>query len=279
MHRQAKQKFNGRAVVSVTTGLSFLGMSISGIVLFVTPFGRVAHWTGWRMLALTKEQWAALHIWFSLLFMAVAVFHIYLNWRSLLNYFKDKVRNTFALGREWVLSVVICSGVLAGTLADVAPFSSLLAWNEVIKHSWEVPGQQAPVPHAELMTLAEIAEKVKNVDVEALRANLESKGIKIESTDVIFGQLAQANNLTPYQLYGIALGQSGLRADSARTRREYGIGQLTLRQYCDRAGLEINTATAKLQNRGIEAEPHMLMRDIAHSAGVHASDIRDILEQ
>lgn len=286
MDNKTKRGFNWRGLVSVTTALSFLGMSISGIVLFVTPFGRVAHWTGWRMLALTKEQWAAQHIWFSLVFMVMAVFHIYLNWRFLLNYFKDRARTAFALRWEWILSLIICGIVAVGTLADVTPFSSLLIYNEIIKHSWEVPGQQAPVPHAELMTLAEIADKVKALEVESMITNLRSEGIEVEPADAILGELARANNLTPRQLYNIATGQNHLRAGAGgRTyggkgrRGGYGMGRLTLQEYCNQAGLDINTATQKLRNKAIQAEPDMLLRDIAHTAGVHASDIRDILEQ
>jgi len=77
--RRPGRRFNWRAFISVTTALSFVAMSITGVVLFVTPPGRVAHWTGWKIGALTKEQWAGLHIWFSLLFMIVAVLHLYLN--------------------------------------------------------------------------------------------------------------------------------------------------------------------------------------------------------
>lgn len=217
MRSDVKRSFSWRALVSVTTGLSFLGMSISGIVLFFTPFGRVAHWTGWRMLALTKDQWSGLHIWFSLVFLVAAPFHIYFNWRSLLNYFKEKTRTAFALRREWVLSLIICSIMLVGTLADVTPFSSLMIWNEAIKGSWKVQGQKAPVPHAELMTFAEIAEKVKGLEAGTMIRNLRSRGIQVESADVILGKLAEENNLTPAQLYAVAIGrktsQQGDRAD------------------------------------------------------------------
>lgn len=287
MSNKAKQGFNWRGFVSVSTGLSFLAMTFSGIVLFITPPGRVAHWTGWRMLGLTKNQWGGLHIWFSAVFLIVAAFHIYLNWRPLSSYFKDRIRNAFTLRWEWVLSAIICTIVFVGTLADVTPFSSLLAWNEVIKQSWEVSGQRAPVPHAELMTLAEVADKVKGIEVEAMVTNLRSNGIEVESPNLILGKLAQANNLTPNQLYAIAVGRDQLAEDRSggRTysgkgyRGGYGVGQLTLRQYCSKAGLDINTATKKLRNRGIEAGPDVLLRDIAHAEGLHASDIRDILEE
>ncbi|HEC02877.1 MAG TPA: DUF4405 domain-containing protein, partial [Phycisphaerales bacterium] len=147
------RRFQWRAFVSVATMLSFLGMSVTGIALFVTPPGRIAHWTGWTLSGLTKDQWVALHIWFSLVFLVAAAFHLYLNWKPLISYFRNRARRTFALRWEWVLSLVICALVLVGTLGEVIPFSNVLALNERIKHSWDRPAQRAPVPHAELMTL------------------------------------------------------------------------------------------------------------------------------
>ncbi len=287
MDREAKRRFNWRGFVLVTTVLSFLAMSITGIVHFITPKERVAHWVEWRMLGLTKYQWNGLHIWFSLIFLVMAAFHIYLNWQPLLNYFRDRVRRTYGLRREWLFSLIICGIILAGTLADVTPFSSLLVWNELIKDSWELSGQQAPIPHAELMTLAEIADKVKGIDAEPMVTNLRAGGIEVESAHVIIGWLAEENNLSPSELYAIAVGQSlsgrageGGKANSGKGYRgRYGLGQLTLQQYCNRIGLDVNETVEKLRNKSIQARPDMLLRDIAHGAGIHASDIRDILEQ
>jgi len=287
MGRKAKQTFSWRGFVSVATGLSFMAMSISGIVLFITPKGRVAHWVEWSMLGLTKDQWGGLHIWFSLIFMVMAAFHIYLNWQPLLNYFRDRLRRTYALRREWLFSLIICGMVLAGTLADVSPFSSLLVWNELIKNSWEVSGQQAPIPHAELMTLAEIADKVKGVDADVMMTNLRAEGIEVESAHVILGQLAEENNLSPRELYVVAVGESpssgtgeGHQAYSGKGYGgRYGLGQLTLQQYCNRIELDVNETLETLRNKGIQAQPDMLLRDIAHGAGIHASDIRDILAE
>jgi hypothetical protein len=279
MNSEAKKGFSWRGFVSVATGLSFLWMSITGIILFITPKGRVAHWVEWRMLGLTKDQWGGLHIWFSLIFMAMAAFHIYLNWQPLLNYFRDRIRRTYALRREWLYSLIICGIIFAGTLADVPPFSSLLVWNEVIKNSWEVSGRQAPIPHAELMTLAEIADKVKGIDAETMVNNLQAGDIEVESAHVIVGQLAEENSLSPSELYDIAVGKSVSNRADEGYRRYPGLGQLTLQQYCDRTGLDVNEAIERLRNKSIQARPDMLLRDIAHGAGIHASDIRDMLEQ
>jgi len=55
------RRFIWRAFISVATAVSFVALSVTGVVLLITPPGRVAHWTGWRIWALTKDQWSGLH--------------------------------------------------------------------------------------------------------------------------------------------------------------------------------------------------------------------------
>ena len=160
MSEVTNNKFSRRGFVSALTALSFIAMTVTGLVLFVTPPGRFANWTDWRMFGLTKHQWGATHIWLSLLFLGAAGFHIYLNWRPMISYFKSRITRHFGLRREWVLAVVLCIIVGTGTLAEIPPFSSLMALNETTKHSWEnkKPEVRPPIPHAELMTLRELAD-------------------------------------------------------------------------------------------------------------------------
>ncbi|MCP4612547.1 MAG: DUF4405 domain-containing protein [Planctomycetes bacterium] len=209
MEKNSKMRFNWRAFFSVLSALSFIGMVFTGIILFVVPPGRIANWTGWTLLGLTKHQWIGLHDWFSIIFIAGSVFHVYLNWKALVSYFKNKVSKAFALRIEWAFALVICGVVFIGTLGGVKPFSSLLAWNENIKHSWDSTQQRAPIAHAELLSLTELSEQVRDVSLETILTNLKSRGIEAESADVVLGDLAEAYNMTPAQLYDIALGQAG----------------------------------------------------------------------
>lgn len=286
--RKAGSPFRWRAFISVTTALSFVAMSITGVVLFITPPGRIAHWTGWRIWTLTKDQWAGLHIWFSLVFMIAAVLHLYLNWRCFLSYFRTRIHRAFALRAEWALALLLCGVIGWATLAEVTPFSSLLTWNEAIKRSWETPASQAPIPHAELMTLNELAERTPGLDVESMVRNLRAAGIEVESPDVALGDLAGRAGMTPMQLYAIARGQSiapgGARGGRGADRQGqqqggYGMGRLTLRQYCDQQNLDLVKTVQTLREKGFQAEADMTIREIAATGGVHPSAMRDLLAQ
>jgi len=287
MSEETRKRFNWRAFFSVLTALSFIGMAFTGVILFVVPPGRIANWTGWTLLGLTKHQWIGLHDWFSIIFVVASVFHVYLNWKLFVSYFKSKVSKAFALRIEWALALVVCIVVFFGTLGDVTPFSSLLVWNENIKHSWDSPQQRAPIPHAELLTLTELAEQVRDVDLETMLANLKTWGIEVESPDIVLGQLAGAYNMTPARLYDIALGQAGRgRGYGGPEQGERhgqsgpgrGIGQMTLKEYCSQMGFDVNTAVKKLQDAGFKASPYMTIRVIADTVGVHPSEIRTLLE-
>ena len=50
MNQNAPARFQWRAFVTLFVTLSFLLIAVSGLVLYVAPPGRVAHWssTAWR---------------------------------------------------------------------------------------------------------------------------------------------------------------------------------------------------------------------------------------
>jgi hypothetical protein len=279
MGEETKIQFNWRAFFSLLAAVSFIGMTFTGVILFVVPPGRIANWTGWTMLALTKEQWIGLHDWFSIIFIVASGFHLYLNWKPFVSYFKSKITKAFALRAEWVTALVVCIVAFAGTVYGVSPFSALVEWSERIKQSYDSPRQRGPVPHAELMTLTELADKFAGVEFETMLENLRQHGIKVESPDAVLGELAEASGLTPAELYNIALGRRVGGGDSAEGRRgeSGGFGRLTLEQYCQQAGLDVDTAVRKLNDSGYKASPDMTIRAIADSAGVRPSQVRAVI--
>jgi hypothetical protein len=260
-------------------------------------------------MALTKSQWIALHDWFCLVFVAASILHVYLNWKVLVSYFKSKVSKAFAFKSEWLLALAVCVGVFVGAIGNVAPFSSVVEWGETIKHTWDTPRQRAPIPHAELLSLAELSKQVPEVGLDTMLANLRAKGIAVDSADVILGDLAEAHSMTPMQLYDTAIGRAsqvrgyggagkgggghgqdagglGQRIDTQAEAGDsriaggpgQGFGRLTVKQYCEQVGLDIETCVARLKKAGFQATPEMTFRAIADAAGVRPSEVRAVLE-
>jgi hypothetical protein len=121
-----KPEFQFRAFVSVLSGLSLLVMILSGLILFFAPCARLARDTVWTWWGLGRFDWIALHIWFSLLFMVVCVFHVYLNVRAIKRYFQSQLTKKWAFRPEWIAALLICVAILVGVLRSVTPFNSLM---------------------------------------------------------------------------------------------------------------------------------------------------------
>jgi Domain of unknown function (DUF4405) len=141
MSERANGHFSYRAFVSVLAGFTFVAMAGTGLVMFFAPSCRIARDTSWSVWGYDKTQWTAVHVWFSIAFVAASAFHIYLNWAALTNYFKARLHRGFAFRTEWIAALAICGVIGLGTIYEVSPFSSLVAWKQTIKYGQ--PGMAA----------------------------------------------------------------------------------------------------------------------------------------
>ena len=266
----AARAFQWRALISVLVALCFLMMAVTGIVLFISPPGRVANWTNWSILGLRKGEWGGIHIWFGLLFLVVSVWHLALNWRPMLNYFKNRRRRSFSLRKEWLVACGIVVGIFIGTKAGLAPFSSLLAWNESVKQSWEQPQTRAPIPHAELLTLRELAA-MAGTEVPVALVRLEAAGVKGATGDTVVAKIADQANVPAAQVYEIIasnLAKAGAGGHGpGGGGGAGGPGNKTLVQFCADEGIEVSVAQERLAAKGFKAEPSQTLRELAVAHG------------
>ena len=63
-----KSKINLKVFTSFILAISFILISISGIVLYIAPRGRIAHWINWSVFGFSKEDWEAIHTVFVSIF-------------------------------------------------------------------------------------------------------------------------------------------------------------------------------------------------------------------
>ena len=62
-----------RKITSLTLLLSFVILVLTSIVLYIVPEGRVAYWSDWRLLWLSKTQWGDIHTNSGFLFLAAGL--------------------------------------------------------------------------------------------------------------------------------------------------------------------------------------------------------------
>ncbi|GAB6166652.1 hypothetical protein JCM19992_26520 [Thermostilla marina] len=198
--KSGRPAFKMQAFTSLLLLCSFAAMLVSGVMLYLSPMGRVAKWTDWTLLGLGKEEWAAVHINNSILFLIAAVLHIYFNWRLLIAYLTKKVNTTRGRKIELGLAVVLTVFVVAGTLYSLPPFSTVMAWNEQIKRYWEARSPAAPAPHAEEFTVARLAE-MYDLPPDAVVTTLVEAGFECPGPEARIRDVAESKGVPPAVLF------------------------------------------------------------------------------
>jgi len=201
MSTQTTRTVNLRGFISLLTALSFLIMTVSGIILFVVPQGRIASWIDWRMLGLTKVQWGNMHITTSLLFALAGLWHTWLNWRALLSYFKDKTKKTVALKRELAIASILTVFFTVGAVYKTPPLNYILDFNDDIKEYWiKSADDEPPIAHAELLPFKLFVKKA-DLELEPALKLLEQQKITITGPDQKLGDIAEKNHTSPAAIY------------------------------------------------------------------------------
>ena len=87
-----KNKHSTRSLIAFLVTWSFLVLTLTGIVLYVVPEGRVAYWVHWSLAGMGKDQWAWVHMMFGGLFIVTGITHLYFNWKPFKAYFAVYIR-------------------------------------------------------------------------------------------------------------------------------------------------------------------------------------------
>ncbi|MFC1561520.1 DUF4405 domain-containing protein [candidate division KSB1 bacterium] len=266
--------FHTKGFVSFLTMWSFLVLGISGIILYFTPAGRVANWSGWTIIGFTKEGWGGLHTITALLFIVTIVFHLIFNWKVLMNYFRERYKRGIRLKKELSLSLSVMGLFFMGSVFQIQPFWKLMDVNESIKDYWDSVHTSAPVPHMEQMTLSEIAE-TGDVPVVSLMEKLSENNIAVTNTALEFSEIAVENGMTPDELY--ALLDIGNGTDHTVMEGSLGLGRLSLEEYCAQNRIDLAFALKLLAEKDIEASASDNLRELAENHNMKPYDLIEII--
>ncbi len=265
-----RKRFNFRTFTSLLLTWCFLVLLVSGAVLYVAPPGRIANWTRWQLIILTKEQWQAVHTLTAIVFLIGGLFHLLkFNWRAFLAYLRRKSGPGLQIRHEMIASVIVFGAILAGTIAQQSPFQNVMSAAESIRASWEDPSTVAPIPHMEEMTLDEFAKSLQ-MDPGTLTQELQALGYAAASQQEPLRQLASRYERSPVQIYTALKLRTGstLTVDHLPvTGGGSGQGFKTLAQVAAEVGLDPEAAVRGLAGRGITAKAEERMRDIAERTG------------
>lgn len=195
--------FINRILISLVTALSFVAMSLSGIAAFVVPQGRVAYWTNWTFLGLSKTQWGNIHITTSVLFLIAGIWHTWYNWTPLIQYLRGIPDRMTASWRDLVIASLVTVFFTVGAVTKTPPLNYILNFNNWIKESWvKTPADDPPFGHAELLSLKGFCKKMYIDSGEAIR-ELRQAGLSVTDENITVEQIARMNRLTPANVYQV----------------------------------------------------------------------------
>jgi hypothetical protein len=262
-------------------------MSLTGLVLYVMPAGRVAYWIHWEMIGLQKTGWGNIHILSSILFIVAGAFHIVFNWKVLMNYFKDRVRRGVKLRRELAVASFLSVWIVVSSIWPFPPLSYLLDFNEWIKETWVTEDDyEPPFGHAELMSLRVFCKKM-DIDPNAAAEELRDNGIQFNSSEETLEEIGKANDISPMNLYllikkfePVPSPEELMRYTPESVEVEFsgtGIGNKTIRSICEQLGLDPAVAVQRLELSGISGDMSLTLKAAALEANTEPIEIMKIL--
>jgi hypothetical protein len=273
-----KSGFYTRGFTTFVLAISFFLIAVTGVVLYVTPRGRVAHWTNWTVLGLGKEEWGAIHMTAATLFVITAAVHLFFNWKVILGYLRLKRIAGIRLKRELAAAVAVSLFVVVGTIVAIPPFGTIVDFHDAIKRSWDQAGARGPVAHAEELKLEELSERVE-VPVEDVVGGLGARGYKGASPRARLSDIARANAVAPRDVYEAIRSEqtSTHRYRAESDTRGQGRGRMTLGELCSTENLSEDDAVELLGRQGIRAMPSSTLRELASSLQLRPGEIAAML--
>jgi len=267
-----------RKITSLTSFLSLIITLITSVVLYIVPQGRVAYWADWHLLGLSKEQWGDIHITVGTLFLVALFIHVWLNWKVISAYMKNRAREMVVMTVPMIISVLIVVFVTAGTLFHMPPMQQILNFGASIKDSAVDVYGNPPYGHAEQSPLKKFCGFL-GLDAEDALAALKKAGYDASITvQTEVKDIASMKGVSPQQVYDdirVALSHDPF-AGMPPTPPE-GTGKLTLSDICKSFGLPVDEAMARLSAKSISATPEMTMKAIATKNNMNPRDVYNAL--
>ncbi|MCL4846731.1 MAG: DUF4405 domain-containing protein [Acidobacteria bacterium] len=254
--------FHWRSFTSFIITLAFVVITVSGLVLYVAPAGRVANWSGWRLSALDKAQWQAVHTIFAWLFVGFGILHLIFNWRVLLAHLWSKAKAGLHRRAEVVAAGVVTMLALVFTLAGWPPFSTIVALGESAKNSWAESRNEPPVPHAELLSLRGLAD-VTRQPLDDIVGRLTAAGLRDVTPQTTMADLAAREHRTPRELFALVAQAGFSNSGGGPIVEGGGHGRKTVAEIAAQYEVPLGDALSRLDAAGYDAKADATLRALA----------------
>ena len=267
-----------RRTVSLTLLISLLPLVLTSVILYIVPEGRVAYWSDWTMLGLSKSQWGDVHINLGWLFLIAGLLHLYLNWKPVVIYMKSKAKELKVFTLEFNIGLLLTLFFIVGTLLGIPPLSTILDFGTSFKEAVSEKYGEPPYGHAELSSLKTLARRT-GLDLDQMKSELLAAGVKYESEEQIVLEVAKGNNLTPKEVWLVMQKAKPEEVSGAKSSFPDvpfpGFGKQTLEQICDIYHLDSKAIILAFEEKGFTVD---VTQSVGEIANVNNSDPHTLFE-
>lgn len=263
-----------KKITSLTLAWMFLVSAISGLLLYIAPPGRIAHWADWKFFGLSKNSWDHLHTVTTIMMIGVVVLHLYYNWKPFTSYMKDKLTKLYSATKELTVSLLLVTVIAFGAVWEVPPFGWIVDLGDYVSESWEKQYGSPPYNHAELDSVKTFSKKLK-MDYEETKVKLKQNSIAFGPEEPLV-DIAANNKVSPQDIYKIITGSREVKTDTSMLQGS-GMGRKTLSQVCELYRLDVDTVMMKLETKGIKAKPNDKFKEIAEQNGIHPTELLSLI--
>ena len=282
-----KNKQSSRSLIAFIVTLAFVILTITGLVLYVVPQGRVAYWTHWALLGLGKEQWGDVHMMFGGIFIVAGIVHLYFNWKPFKKFLADRVKGKLQIKQEFVVAMSFSILIIVMSIFHIPPVSWVFDLNHVLKDSWVTsPELEPPFGHAEEVSLAGISRRM-GLDLEKGVKALKTEGYSFDGPQDSLEKIALANNVTPMDVYAVIrryekqaepIPSSGMTVEDVEARYAgTGLGRKTLVEVCQSVQIGITNCVERLSLKGFSLETDEKLKQAAERYNINPIDVLKML--
>ncbi len=262
---------NLRKITSMTMFLSLFVLFVNSIVLYVVPEGRVAYWAEWSFLGLSKTHWGEQHTTIGFLFLGAGMLHIYYNWKVIVAYMKNKLRQVRVFTGAFNVALVLTIIFIVGTYFHIPPMSTIVAISDSFKEAASEKYGEPPYGHAESSSL-KMFTKRESLGLEKSMALLKAEGIEVTSEKESIKAIANKSSRSPQEIYLIIkptgrnkqeLGTQGTIASVFPDEPKPGWGKKKIIEICTEYNLNPDLLMGELAKRGIAVEIQDTVKNVA----------------
>jgi hypothetical protein len=282
-----RNKQSSRSLIAFIVTWAFVILTITGLVLYVVPQGRVAYWTHWSLLGLGKEQWGDVHMMFGGIFIVTGIIHLYFNWKPFKKFLADRVKGKLQLKQEFVIAMTFSVVIVVMSIFHIPPVSWVFDLNQSLKDSWVTsPELEPPFGHAEEVSLAGISRRM-GLDLEQGVAALQREGFDFNGPQDSLEKIALANNVTPMDVYAVIrkyekqrepVPASGMTVEDVEARYAgTGLGRKTLAEVCKSIEIGVTRCVDRLSMKGFNMATDEKLKQVAERYEINPIDILKML--